>query len=151
MDGIRARLRSGLRVAPLNVSALSDIPARQRGNAAGLFNLTRELGGSIGTAFMSTQLDHNMKLNFTILARNVSIFDNNTLEALGQAKRFLNGRVSDVVAASYGTLSMRISQQALVRAFGQNFLRLTLMYLSLLGLVVMLRRPAGSGSAPGAH
>ncbi len=141
----------GFVFAPLNVSALSDIPARQRGNAAGLFNLTRELGGSIGTAFMSTQLDHNMKLNFTILARNVSIFDNNTLEALGQAKRFLNGRVSDVVAASYGTLSMRISQQALVRAFGQNFLRLTFMYLSLLGLVVMLRRPAGSRSAPGAH
>ena len=28
----------GFVFAPLNVSALSDIPARQRGNAAGLFN-----------------------------------------------------------------------------------------------------------------
>ncbi len=139
----------GFVFAPLNVSALSDIPARQRGNAAGLFNLTRELGGSIGTAVMSTQLDHNIQLNFTVLTRNVSLFDNSTFEALGQAKRFLTGRVPDVIAATYGTLSMRISQQALVRAFSQNFLMLTMMFMCLLGLVLLLRRPAGSRGAPG--
>ena len=141
----------GFVFAPLNVSALSDIPASQRGNAAGLFNLTRELGGSIGTAFMSTRIDQNVKVNFTALTRNVSLFDNSTLEALGQAKRFLAGRVTDVVAASYATLQMRISQQALVRAFSQNFLLLAVMYFCLLVLVVFLRRPAGSRSAPGGH
>jgi DHA2 family multidrug resistance protein len=141
----------GFVFAPLNVSALSDIPASQRGNAAGLFNLTRELGGSIGTAFMSTRIDQNVKVNFTALTRNVSLFDNSTLEALGQAKRFLAGRVTDVVAASYATLQMRISQQALVRAFSQNFLLLAVMYFCLLVLVVFLRRPAGSRNAPGGH
>jgi len=141
----------GFVFAPLNVSALSDIPASQRGNAAGLFNLTRELGGSIGTAFMSTRIDQNIKVNFTALTRNVSLFDNSTLEALGQAKRFLAGRVTDVVAASYATLQMRISQQALVRAFSQNFLLLAVMYFCLLVLVVFLRRPAGSRNAPGGH
>ena len=98
---------------------------------------------------MSTQLDHNIQLNFTILTRNVSLFDNSTFEALGQAKRFLIGRVPDVIAASYGTLSMRISQQALVRAFSQNFLMLTMMFMCLLGLVLLMRRPTGSRGAPG--
>jgi len=141
----------GFVFAPLNVAALSDIPARQRGNAAGLFNVTRELGGSIGTAFMSTRLDQNIKLNFTALTRNVTLFDNATVEALAQAKRLLSGRVTDVIAASYGALALRLSQQALVRAFSQNFLLLAVMYFCLLALVVLLRRPMGSRSEPGGH
>lgn len=141
----------GFVFAPLNVAALSDIPARQRGNAAGLFNLTRELGGSIGTAFMSTRIDQNIKINFTALTRNVTLFDNSTLEALGQAKRLLAGSVTDAVAASYAALQLRISQQALVRAFAQNFLLLAAMYFCLLALVALLRRPAGSRNAPGGH
>jgi MFS transporter, DHA2 family, multidrug resistance protein len=138
----------GFIFAPLNVTALSDIPAQQRGNAAGLFNLTRELGGSIGTAWMSTRLDYNIKENFTALARNVSLFDDKTLDALAQVKRFLIGRVPDVVASSYGLLSMRISQQALVRAFSQNFGVLATMFAGLLVLVLLLRRPSGSREAP---
>ncbi len=141
----------GFVFAPLNVSALSDIPARQRGNAAGLFNLTRELGGSIGTAFMSTRLDHNIKLNFTFLTRNVTPFDNSTWEALGQTGRYLTGQVVDAAAASYGVLSARISVQALVRAFSQNFSLLAVTYFCLLGLVVLLRRPVGSRMASGTH
>ena len=39
---------------PLSVVALADLPASERGSGAGLFNATRELGGSIGTAWMST-------------------------------------------------------------------------------------------------
>lgn len=136
----------GFVFAPLNVTALSDLPARQRGNAAGLFNLTRELGGSIGTAIMSTRLDHNVKENFTALARNVSVFDSETWEALTQIKRFLVGRVADANAASYGVLSLRLSQQALVRAFSQNFWMLAVMYISMLTLVLFLRRPAASRS-----
>ncbi len=37
---------------PISMLALSDLPNEIRGNATGLFNLTRELGGSIGTAWM---------------------------------------------------------------------------------------------------
>jgi DHA2 family multidrug resistance protein len=141
----------GFIFAPLNVTALSDIPARQRGNAAGLFNLTRELGGSIGTAWMSTRLDYNIKNHITALARNVTIYDPETLEALSQAKRFIGTRVTDSVGASYGLVSMRIAQQALVRAFAENFTMLSFLFAFLLVLVLLLRRPQGSRAAPAGH
>ncbi|HZW90573.1 MAG TPA: DHA2 family efflux MFS transporter permease subunit, partial [Myxococcaceae bacterium] len=44
----------GFCFVPLSVVALSGLKPSERGSAAGLFNLTRELGGSIGTAWMST-------------------------------------------------------------------------------------------------
>src|SRR6185312_1229324 len=47
---------------PLSVIALSDLAPSIRGNATGLFNLTRELGGSIGTAWMSVALDNSAKV-----------------------------------------------------------------------------------------
>ncbi len=134
----------GFVFAPLNVTALSDIPAQQRGNAAGLFNLTRELGGSIGTAMMSTLLDNNMKEHYTALARNVTLYNDATLSALAQIRQFLGQRVPDAFSAGLGLLSMRISQQALVRAFSQNFSSLALLYGAMLSLIVLLRRPVGS-------
>jgi DHA2 family multidrug resistance protein len=141
----------GFVFAPLNVTALSDIPAQQRGNAAGLFNLTRELGGSIGTAMMSTLLDNKIKENYTVLARNVTLFSDTTQAALAQARQFLAQRMPDSMSAGFGLLSMRISQQALVRAFSQNFATLALVYAVMLTLVVLLRRPTGSRSGPGGH
>src|SRR5262249_25686068 len=51
----------GLCFVPLSVVALSGVSPEKRGSAAGLFNLTRELGGSIGLAWMSTSLDRTSK------------------------------------------------------------------------------------------
>lgn len=42
---------------PISVIALSDVAPDKCGNATGLFNLTRELGGSIGTAWMGLLID----------------------------------------------------------------------------------------------
>ena len=134
----------GFVFAPLNVTALSDIPAQQRGNAAGLFNLTRELGGSIGTALMSTFLDRNIKEHYTALSRNVTMFSDATLSALAQSRQFLAQNMPDAFSASLGLLSARISQQALVRAFSQNFSVLAVVYAAMLTLIMLLRRPTGS-------
>src|SRR5262249_49897608 len=41
---------------PVTVLALSNVAPARRGNATGLFNLTRELGGSMGTALMGSLL-----------------------------------------------------------------------------------------------
>lgn len=141
----------GFVFAPLNVTALSDIPAQQRGNAAGLFNLTRELGGSIGTAMISTLLDNNIKEHYTALSRNVSVFNDATQAALAQSRQLLAQSINDTGAGALGLLSMRLSQQALVRAFSQNFSSLAAVYGLTLSLVLLLRRPSGTRGAGGGH
>ena len=57
---------------PISVIALSDIDPAKRGNATGLFNLTRELGGSIGTAWMGLLVDRGAKIHGTYLSEAVN-------------------------------------------------------------------------------
>jgi MFS transporter, DHA2 family, multidrug resistance protein len=141
----------GFIFAPLNVTALSDLPADRRGNAAGLFNLTRELGGSIGTAWMSTMLDRNVKQHLTGLASHVSLFDSATQQELGQLQRMLGGRVPDARGAAIGVLGLRQTGQALVGAFNHGFLVLAVVFLGAVSLVALLHRPRGTQAAPAGH
>jgi len=142
----------GFIFAPLNVTALSDMRADLRGNAAGLFNLTRELGGSIGTAWMSTMLDRHTKEHLTALAAHVNIYDPTTMEQLAFLRASLAGRVSDAGSAAIGILGLRTANQALVRGFNQGFMQLLLVFGFALLLVFLLRRSgAGQTPAPGAH
>jgi DHA2 family multidrug resistance protein len=141
----------GFIFAPLNVTALSDLPADRRGNGAGLFNLTRELGGSIGTAWMSTMLDRHTKEYYTALSAHVSSFDLVTQQQLAQLRGAVAGRVADPTAASWGILGLRMTTQALVRAFDQGFLALGILFAAGLVLVVLLKRPSGSMRAAGGH
>ncbi len=51
----------GMMFIPLNAIALAELAPRDLASGTGLFNLTRQLGGSIGIAVLATQLNHVTK------------------------------------------------------------------------------------------
>jgi DHA2 family multidrug resistance protein len=125
----------GLLFVPLSVLALSDLPESRRGNASGLFNLTRELGGSIGTALIGTLLDRRGALYSSHLFERVSLFDPLARGELGFARRVLqsDGGVALVFDA-------RVRVQALVRAFNDGFLYIAVGFAAGLALTLLLKR-----------
>ena len=140
----------GFIFVPLSVIALSDLKPSQRGNGAGLFNLTRELGGSIGTAWMSTALDRNTKAAYSALASHVTQWDPATVEQLQNGRAFMNGKVTDPNAGAYGLIANRLATQSLVRAFSLGFVSLAAIFAVSLILVMLLRKPkpgVGGGAA----
>jgi len=139
----------GFVFVPLSVLALSDLPPNKRGNAAGLFNLTRELGGSIGTAFMSFQLDRHSKAYYAYMSEKVNIWDSNTMDQLRQMMANLTGRVADPQAAATLALANRVNGQALVRSFNDGFMQLVFIFLFGVLLTMMMKK-ARSGVAAGA-
>ena len=141
----------GLVFVPLSVMALSDLRPDQRGNAAGLYNLTRELGGSIGTAWMSSALSRTTKVNFTALTSHVDVYSQVTQEQLAALRGAVGSRVADPLSAAYSILSQRINGQALVRAFNANFTVLTAIFALSLVLVFLLKKPAPGVKVEGAH
>jgi DHA2 family multidrug resistance protein len=58
----------GMMFIPLNSIALAELAPRDVANGTGLFNLTRQLGGSIGIAVMATLLSHLTKAKKSLLA-----------------------------------------------------------------------------------
>jgi DHA2 family multidrug resistance protein len=141
----------GFIFVPLSVLALSSVEPRQRGNAAGLFNLTRELGGSIGTAWMSTALDRRMHHYSVYLGERVDAFNPVAQEQLAQARGVM-ARTWDAQLGALGLMKQRVAQQALVRAFQDDFVQIALVFGLSLVLVLLLKKPASAGPAPaGAH
>ena len=141
MPHVRPRAaRMGFIFIPLSVIALSDLPPEQRGNAAGLFNLTRELGGSIGTAWMGTMLTNNAHQFRTDLARYADPYNPLFQEQLRQAQGAV-ARLPDPVQSGYALMASRLDAQALIRAFNSGFLVLAAVFALSLLLVLLLRKP----------
>ena len=141
----------GFLFVPLSMVALSDLPLAQRGNATGLFNLTRELGGSIGTAFMSVALDRATKTHALHLRENITPYSQLAVEQLGAIKARFGSQVGDPLAAAYGALQGRVAVQALIRAFNDGFLTVAVVFFASLGLILLLKRPGMGIKIEGAH
>jgi DHA2 family multidrug resistance protein len=127
---------------PVTVIALSDLPDSQRGNATGLFNLTRELGGSIGTAVMGMLVTNGVKEHTTQIASHVTAYDPIAQE---QMRSLASTGAADTV------MSLRIGREALVLSFEHGF-RVTAFAIALgLILVLMLKKAKPGVEVSGAH
>ena len=142
----------GFCFVPLSVVALSGLKPSERGSAAGLFNLTRELGGSIGTAWMSTMITNSSHQFRTDLARYADPYNPLFQEQLRQAQGAL-ARLPDPIQSGYALMAARLDAQALVRAFNSGFLVLVAVFALSFFLVFLLRKPKGNAAeiAAAAH
>jgi len=142
----------GFCFVPLSVVALSGLKPSERGSAAGLFNLTRELGGSIGTAWMSTMITNSAHQFRTDLARYADPYNPLFQEQLRMAQGAV-ARLPDPIQSGYALMASRLDLQALVRAFNTGFLSLAAAFAVSLLLVFLLRKPKGNASeiAAAAH
>ncbi|HEX7838399.1 MAG TPA: DHA2 family efflux MFS transporter permease subunit [Kofleriaceae bacterium] len=128
---------------PVSIASLSDLPLAQRGNATGLFNLTRELGGSLGTAWMGKIVADGIATHSSRLAEHVSPYSPIAQE------RWLGILGSGMDPA--GTLMGRVMREAMVMSFEDGF-RITMTAISLgLLMVVLLKRPGAQAGPSGAH
>lgn len=135
---------------PVSLVALSDLSPEQRGNATGLFNLTRELGGSLGTALMGTLLSDDIKRYGSYLSEHVSVYEPTVQDQLQQA-----GRVGALTyqqnLVGESLLQARVTRQAMVLSFENEFRWLVLALALGLLLVLLLKKPGQPVPVTGAH
>ncbi|MGA2404342.1 MAG: DHA2 family efflux MFS transporter permease subunit, partial [Syntrophobacteraceae bacterium] len=65
----------GLFFVPLAAAAYVNVPVQQMGNASGVFNLVRNLGGSFGVAFSATLLSQRAQVHQTFLSENITPYN----------------------------------------------------------------------------
>lgn len=150
----------GMIFMPLNTLTMANISPILRAEASGLYNLTRQLGGSVGIAVSATLIAHFGSIKRAAL--NDHVVSNSALvaERLALLKgRVLSTGVPDALASLKATalLNSQIVKQAQMLSFAQLFLMFGLGMLLVLPLLVFMRAqifgrkgPGASGAAPAA-
>jgi DHA2 family multidrug resistance protein len=147
-------LSMGLIFVPLTTVSMSLIVREEMGNATSIFNLMRNLGGSVGIAAIATMLSRNAQAQYNVLGSHVSAFDASTRSLFEQIRGGFMARGLDLTTASratYAALSGMVSQQAVMVAFVQLFRVLALVFAVVIPLVFIMRKPKGSQPAASAH
>ncbi len=109
---------------PLMSLAMSHIPPHKMGNATSIFNLMRNIGGSVGIAIMTTFLARRSQIHQNHLVENVTAGSLPTLQILAGMKAKFIAHGADAVTASqkslaalYGLVQKHASMLAFVEAF----------------------------------
>jgi len=132
----------GCLFVPLTNATVAGLPMRQIGQGTGLFNLMRQLGGSLGIAIMATSLSRLTKLEKATLTDHVGTYDPMTVERITMMTRGMMARGADAVVAKQQALLVldrQISAQASVLAFSRLYLISGLLLVSALPLLLIWR------------
>jgi len=137
----------GFLFVPLTAAAFVALRPEQIGGAAGLFNLMRNEGGSIGIAISSTILSRHFQFHHARLVEHLTpgnLLLQERAAVLGRGLVAAGG--ADSVTAqqqAWGLLHGEVQRQAATMAYGDVFWMLMLSFVVFLPLVLLLR---GRGS-----
>jgi len=127
---------------PLTATTMSQLGQREIGNASGLYNLMRNLGGSIGIAFVTTMLARGAQSHQALMVGHLAPDNPAFVQQLAVAKTML-GRHADAATATkqaYSGLYSLLDQQAHLWAFVDNFFMFALLALAGIPLIFLFKR-----------
>lgn len=132
-------------MVPINNLALGTLGPERLKNASGLYNLTRNLGGAVGLALINTLLNDRFDLHLNRLHEFVTWSRGTAVERLDSMTLALSALGSDAPLAALKRMALMVRQQAFVLAMADTFFALTWLFLALVLLTPLMRRPARPG------
>jgi len=142
---------------PLTTVSMATIAQERMGYATSMFNLMRNIGGSVGIAITATILQRQRVKIGSYMGENVSAFDTTTQTMLAQITGGLVAAGTDAATATqraYAILNGMLFRQASMVSFVMLFRLLGGIFILMVPLVFIMRRPkggGGGGGAAGAH
>ena len=140
---------------PLQLAALGAIAKKDISAAAGFFNLTRQLGGSIGVALLTTLLDKREAFHRAVLAEKIVPNDPHTLERVAAYTQAMLARGFPLEEAKQKAMALLdgiVNMQAAVLSFGDTFAATSALLFLALPLVFLLGKPPkGAEAMAGGH
>jgi DHA2 family multidrug resistance protein len=127
---------------PLTTATMSQLAQQQLGNATGLYNLMRNLGGSIGIAFVTTMLARGAQVHQALMVGHLAP-DNPAFRQQFEAAHKLLANHTDPVTASrqaYNAVYSLLDQQAHLLAFVDNFFIFGALALITMPLIFLFKR-----------
>jgi MFS transporter, DHA2 family, multidrug resistance protein len=142
----------GFIFVPLTTATHDPIPKEQMGNATSIFNVMRNIGGSIGISMVATIYARTTQTNTNILGRSVNIYNQATQSMIAGAKALFMSNGSDAATATrqaYLSIFGMVQRQAAMLAFIHAFRLLSIIFVCCVPLIFLMRKPKHHGG-PGA-
>ncbi|HVN80101.1 MAG TPA: DHA2 family efflux MFS transporter permease subunit [Terriglobia bacterium] len=139
---------------PLTTITMGPIAKEQMGNATSIFNLLRNIGGSVGIASVTTLLERYQQTHINTLASHVTPYSPETRTISEGIRGALMAQGSSLTTAarqSYAMLFGMVEQQAAILAFLDVFRLLGAIFLLLVPLVLLMQKPHRSSSGMTTH
>jgi len=147
----------GMVFIPLTTLTLSGIRREEMGNATSIFNLVRNLGGSLGVAFVTTLVARRAQFHQMRLVEHLTPFDPNFWSSSQQAVGMLQSKGLEGTAAAQGgqgVIYEQMLRHASMMSFNDAFYVLSVMMICMLPLVLFMKHirhgsePARAQEAP---
>jgi DHA2 family multidrug resistance protein len=135
---------------PLNQASVGAVSTEDAADAAGLFNMARNLGGSMGLALLGVFIDRRTEAHADYLGQ--SITNNSDLaqaRLAGQAAGFAATNGGDLTTGqmqAISALAATVRQQAVIITYAEAFWVLGVALVVLMPLILLLRAPPRSPS-----
>jgi DHA2 family multidrug resistance protein len=129
---------------PLATVSMDRIPRETMGNATSLFNLLRNIGGSVGIAVVQTVLARDRQGHTNALVSHVNPYDHAAQQMFLNLRSAFMSKGADLVTATnraYAAMWGMVQQQAALQAFLDGFLLLAVVFLAMIPLLVLMKKP----------
>jgi DHA2 family multidrug resistance protein len=139
---------------PLTTIAMDPIPRETMGNATSLFNLMRNLGGSVGIAMTGTMLARQSQATTSLLGANVTAYNATSQQMFEGLRGAMMAGGADAVTATSRAQAMMfglVQRHAAMVAFVGIFQLMGIAFIALVPLVLLMKRPKSARPAAGAH
>ena len=139
---------------PLTTITMGPIARETMGNATSLFNLMRNLGGSIGIALVTTVVTRKQQIATSTLGANIQPGSPWAQTSLQTLQDMFLSRGADAATAhgqAYAAIFAMVQRQAAMLAFNQTYWLLAALFLFMLPLIPLMRKPADSSEKVVVH
>jgi MFS transporter, DHA2 family, multidrug resistance protein len=139
----------GFLFVPLTTVTHDPIRNEEMGNATSIFNLMRNIGGSVGIAAVTTMTARAEQRNINVLGANVNSYSAATRQMVQGATGNFMAKGADAVTAgrqAVGSMFGMVQAQATMLSFNRAFLLLGILFLGVVPFILLMRRPQKRGA-----
>lgn len=144
-------LSLGFLFVPLTTVTMDPIPIEKMGNATSIFNLMRNIGGSMGIALSTTIVARSSQRYTNFLGRNVTPYSPQTQSMLEGLRSYFMSSGADAVTATqraYAALFGMVQRQASMLSFNHTYLFLAILFIIVMPAILLMRKPKSRGGMP---
>jgi DHA2 family multidrug resistance protein len=138
---------------PISIAAYGTLRNEQIGNASGLFNLMRNVGGSIGISIAQTLLNRRSSLHQNEIINSVPLSGQQFQNSLNNARHALTNSfgTGNTLAPAQGLLYQQLGRQAALWAFVDVFRWLSILSFVCLSVAWLFKKVKPGKPPAGAH